>query len=163
MRLHRAGPQRKNFLVHHSWGIDATQLSRVDFFHRSPSQKHQPTITFGHQRFSAGREPRRSAVKDADNWKVYRTRYLVRARQLTAPLSIVDGSGKEQSGHEGDYLVECSDGSHRIAPRQIFEDIYVEIGAPVEARMFSLIRGLRRTHVVTADDTSQPVLFSLTG
>ena len=102
-------------------------------------------------------------MKDADDWKVYRTRYLVRARQLTAPLSIVDGSGKEHSGHEGDYLVECSDGSHRIAPRQIFEDIYVEIGAPVEARMFSLIRGLRRSHVAAGDDPNQPVLFSLTG
>jgi hypothetical protein len=102
-------------------------------------------------------------VKDADDWKVYRTRYLVRARQLTAPLSLVDATGKEQSGHEGDYLVECSDGSHRIAPRQIFEDIYVEMSAPLEARMFSLIRSLRRSHVLAEDDPNQPVLFSLTG
>lgn len=101
-------------------------------------------------------------MKDSDEWKVYRTRYLVRARQLTAPLALVDSSGKEQCGHEGDYLVECSDGSHRIAPRQIFEDIYVELGAPVEARMFPVIRGLRRSHVPD-DDPSQPVLFSLTG
>jgi hypothetical protein len=102
-------------------------------------------------------------VKDAEEWKVYRTRYLVRARQLTAPLSVMDSSGKEQSGHEGDYLVQCSDGSHRIAPRQVFEDIYVEMNAPVEPRMFPLIRGVRRTHVVPGDDPSQPVLFSLTG
>lgn len=101
-------------------------------------------------------------MKDSDDWKVYRTRYLVRARQLSAPHTIVDSSGKEQSGQEGDYLVECSDGSHRIAPRQIFEDIYVEMSAPVEARMFSLIRGLRRSRVAD-DDPSQPVLFSLTG
>jgi hypothetical protein len=143
--------------------LTSSGFTRRFFRNRSPSQKHQPTIIFGHQRFSAGQEPRRSAVKDADDWKVFRTRYLVRARQLTAPLSIVDGSGKEQSGHEGDYLVECSDGSYRIAPRQIFEDIYVEMGAPVEARMFSLIRGLRRQHVVAGDDPNQPVLFSLTG
>jgi len=102
-------------------------------------------------------------VKDSDEWKVYRTRYLVRARQLTAPFTIVDGSGKEQSGQQGDYLVECSDGTHRIAPRGIFEDIYVEMNAPVEARMFSLIRGLRRHHIAAEDDPSQPVLFSLTG
>jgi hypothetical protein len=102
-------------------------------------------------------------VKDADDWKVYRTRYLVRARQLTAPLTLMDNSGKEHSGHQGDYLVECSDGSHRIAPRQIFEDIYVEMSAPLELRMFSLIRGLRRTHALAEDDPSQPVLFSLTG
>ena len=102
-------------------------------------------------------------MKDAEQWKVYRTRFLVRARQLTAPLSIVDGSGKEQSGREGDYLVECSDGSHRIAPRDIFEDIYVEMGTPIEPRMFSMVRGLRKSHILAEDDPSQPVLFSLTG
>lgn len=102
-------------------------------------------------------------MKDADDWKVYRTRYLVRARRLTAPLTLLDSSGKEHSGQEGDYLVECSDGSQRIAARQIFEDIYVEMNAAVEPRMFSLIRGLRRHHSAAADDPSQPVLFSLTG
>jgi len=102
-------------------------------------------------------------VKDAEEWKVYRTRYLVRARQLTAPLSVMAASGKVQSGREGDYLVECSDGSHRIAPRQIFEDIYVEMGTPLELRMFPLIRGWRKHHVLAEDDPNQPVLFSLTG
>ena len=102
-------------------------------------------------------------MKDADDWKVYRTRYLVRARRLTAPLTILDNSGKEQKGQEGDYLVECSDGSHRVAPRQIFEDIYVEMNAAIEPRMFSVIRGLRRHHAAADDDPSQPVLFSLTG
>ena len=102
-------------------------------------------------------------MKDSDDWKVYRTRYLVRARRLAAPLAILDSSGKEQIGHEGDYLVECSDGSHRIAPRQIFDDIYVEINAAVEPRMFSVIRGLRRHHSAADEDPSQPVLFSLTG
>ena len=101
-------------------------------------------------------------MKDAEDWKVYRTRYLVRARRLTAPLSLVDGSGKEQCGQEGDYLVECSDGTHRIAPRQVFEDIYVEMNVPLEPRMFSVIRGLRKSHVLV-DDPDQPVLFSLTG
>lgn len=102
-------------------------------------------------------------MKDADDWKVYRTRYLVRARRLTAPLTVLDNSGKEQKGQEGDYLVECSDGSHRVAPRQIFEDIYVEMNAAIEPRMFSVIRGLRRHHAGADDDPRQPVLFSLTG
>ena len=102
-------------------------------------------------------------MKEAEEWKVYRTRYLVRARQLTTPLVIVDSSGKEQSGREGDYVVECSDGSRRIAPRQIFEDIYVEMSTPLELRMFSLLRGLRKQHVLAEDDPNQPVLFSLTG
>lgn len=102
-------------------------------------------------------------MKHADDWKVYRTRYLVRARQLSAPLTMMDSSGKQQSGVEGDYLVECSDGSHRIAPRQVFEDIYVDLGAPIEARMFSLIRGLRKPHIQAEGDPDQPVLFSLTG
>ncbi len=62
----------------------------------------------------------RSAV-----WKMYRTRFLVKARQLTTPLVFVDALGREQRGQPGDYLVEASDGSRSIQRRQIFEDIYV--------------------------------------
>jgi hypothetical protein len=42
--------------------------------------------------------------------------------------------GRQHSGRKGDYLVESSDGVLRIAPRQIFEDIYVPFLAqpPVE-------------------------------
>jgi hypothetical protein len=65
--------------------------------------------------------------KETCNWKIYRTRFLVRARQLTASISIIDASGREQFGGKGDYLVICSDGSKRIAPREIFEDVYVEM------------------------------------
>jgi len=60
-------------------------------------------------------------------WKVYRTRFLIRARVLTEPLAFVDPLGREHSGQPGDYLVESSDGARRIAPREIFEDIYVPI------------------------------------
>ncbi len=66
-------------------------------------------------------------------WKTYRTRFLVRARQLSEPAAILDASGREQVGSPGDYLVECSDGSKRIAPRHIFEDIYVEMEEPAAA------------------------------
>lgn len=62
-------------------------------------------------------------------WNIYRTRFLVKARQLAEPLSFIDTLGREHCGQAGDYLVESSDGSRRIAPRQIFEDIYVRMGA----------------------------------
>jgi hypothetical protein len=63
-------------------------------------------------------------------WKTYRTRFLVRAQQLQEPLTFVDCIGREHSGQKGDYLVQSSDGSRRIAPREIFEDIYVPIDSP---------------------------------
>jgi hypothetical protein len=62
-------------------------------------------------------------------WKTYRTRFLVKAKQLSASLSFVDALGRQHSGRKGDYLVESSDGVVSIAPRQIFEDIYVAINA----------------------------------
>lgn len=58
---------------------------------------------------------------------VYRTRFLVRARQLTEPLAFTDTLGREQSGGPGDYLVESSDGIRRITSQTIFEDIYVPL------------------------------------
>ena len=50
-------------------------------------------------------------------WTTYRTRFL----------SFTDHLGREHSGRRGDYLVESYDGVLSIAPRQIFEDIYVPI------------------------------------
>ena len=64
-------------------------------------------------------------------WKTYRTRFLVKAKQLSSNLTFVDPLGRQHSGRKGDYLVE-SDGMLRIAPRQIFEDIYVTIAAHEE-------------------------------
>ena len=61
------------------------------------------------------------------DWKIYRTRYLVRARQLTEATVVPDEIGRLQAGKPGDYLVECTDGSRRISPRHVFEDIYVEM------------------------------------
>jgi hypothetical protein len=60
-------------------------------------------------------------------WTVYRTRFLVRARQLTEPLVFTDALGREQSGRPGDYLVESSEGIKRITTRALFEDIYVPL------------------------------------
>jgi len=61
----------------------------------------------------------------SENWNVYRTRFLVRARQLTEPLSFTDSLGREHHGVAGDYLVQSSDGFLRIASREIFEDVYL--------------------------------------
>jgi len=61
----------------------------------------------------------------SEQWKTYRTRFLVKAKQLSSTLSFVDALGRQHSGRKGDYLVESSDGVVSIAPRRIFEDIYV--------------------------------------
>jgi len=63
------------------------------------------------------------------SWNVYRTRFLVRARQLTEPLIFTDLFGREQSGRPGDYLVETSNGIRRITSRELFEDIYVPVAS----------------------------------
>src|ERR1700744_3101690 len=63
-------------------------------------------------------------MKSAE-WNNYRTRFLVKAKQLKSNLSFVDSLGRQHSGQKGDYLVESSDGVISIAPQRIFEDIYV--------------------------------------
>jgi hypothetical protein len=60
-----------------------------------------------------------------DEWKTYRTRFLIRAKRLQSPLRFVDVLGREHKGEKGDYLIESSDGLLRIASCSIFEDIYV--------------------------------------
>lgn len=60
-------------------------------------------------------------------WKTYRTRFLVKAKQLSSGLSFTDHLGRQHCGRKGDYLVESFDGVLSIAPRQIFEDIYVRM------------------------------------
>jgi hypothetical protein len=63
----------------------------------------------------------------SEQWKTYRTRFLVNAKQLSSALSFTDHLGRQHCGRKGDYLVESGDGVLSIAPRQIFEDIYVEM------------------------------------
>jgi hypothetical protein len=66
-------------------------------------------------------------MNSESQWTVYRTRFLVRARQLTEPFVFTDALGREQSGRPGDYLVESADGIRRITSLAIFEDIYVPL------------------------------------
>jgi hypothetical protein len=61
----------------------------------------------------------------SDDWNTYRTRFLVRAKQLTEPLTFTDPLGREHRGRPGDYLVRSTNGLLRIAPKEIFEDVYV--------------------------------------
>src|SRR3979411_1852545 len=60
-------------------------------------------------------------------WKTYRTRFLVKAKQLNSNLSFIDPLGRHHSGRKGDYLVESSDGAFSITPRRIFEVFYVNM------------------------------------
>ena len=62
-------------------------------------------------------------------WKTYRTRFLVTAIQLTQQITFVDILGREHRGRVGDYLVENSDGTRRLARREVFEDLYVELNS----------------------------------
>jgi len=43
-------------------------------------------------------------------------------------MFFIHALGREHQGDKGDYLVESSFGTWCIAPRHIFEDIYVAMG-----------------------------------
>ena len=77
------------------------------------------------------------------DWKTYRTRFLVKAKQLSSNLTFVDSLGRQHSGRKGDYLVESSDGVLCIHPRQIFEDIYVPIAQAEETQIIGLEQAAR--------------------
>jgi hypothetical protein len=63
-------------------------------------------------------------VNKADGtWQVYRSKFLIQAKQLAEPLSFVDALGREQRGDKGDYLVD-SNGILRIWPQALFESAY---------------------------------------
>ena len=90
--------------------------------------------------------------KAESGWHVYRTRFLIRAKQLTQPLEFRDGLGREHNGQPGDYLIESSDGTQRIAPREIFEDIYVAMTSSVAVnRRSSDPVGITKAHTSMAD------------
>jgi hypothetical protein len=74
----------------------------------------------------------------ATDWKTYRTRFLVKAKQLSTNLNFTDSLGRHHSGRRGDYLVESSDGLLRIAPQQIFEDVYVPMAFVAEEHIIAL-------------------------
>ena len=77
--------------------------------------------------------PRVNDVNTNGAWNIYRTRFLIKAKQLTEPLMFIDALGREQRGQPGDYLIEASDGRRTIQRREIFEDIYVVMGPADES------------------------------
>ncbi len=60
----------------------------------------------------------------SEDWKTYRTRFVVRAKRLTEPFTFTGIDGREQHGRPGDYVIESCEGL-RISRREIFEDVYV--------------------------------------
>ncbi len=98
----------------------------------------------------------------ANPWITYRTRFLVKATQLTTSLTFTDGLGRQHCGRKGDYLVESTEGMLSIAPRQIFQDIYVplqsgETPAPDESSTQSNLPPQYATppcHETSPDETS---------
>ncbi|HTC46598.1 MAG TPA: hypothetical protein VK722_04725 [Candidatus Aquilonibacter sp.] len=97
-------------------------------------------------------------MKASSPWITYRTRFLVKAKQLTTTLAFTDALGRQHSGRKGDYLVESADGVLRIAPRQIFEDIYV----PLFAKEMSANEKLASEKLGTGKDIPEPpATFSL--
>ena len=81
----------------------------------------------------------------SEEWNSYRTRFLVKAKQLNSNLSFVDHLGRQHRGRKGDYLVESSDGVISIAPRRIFEDIYVPMQPFNDPLTGQTMIGLRRS------------------
>jgi hypothetical protein len=90
--------------------------------------------------------------ESASDWNTYRTRFLVRARQLTEPLAFTDPLGREHRGSPGDYLVQSSEGLLRIAQREIFEDVYV-VMETAHAAPKSVFRSPSSEHIRTASAT----------
>ena len=118
--------------LHQNSGLTAWLITRRFF---SPSKKFQPTKLRCRQGSKSRNFPPQGwnkVRKVESEWQVYRTRFLIRAKQLTGPLEFRDALGREHRGQRGDYLVESSDGTQRIAPREIFEDVYVAMDSAVE-------------------------------
>jgi hypothetical protein len=81
-----------------------------------------------------GSQVKTTNEKKTNEWKVYRTRFLVRAKQLNARIVFTDVLGREHRGEPGDYLIEFCDGTTRVASKGIFEDIYVAMPSAYQNR-----------------------------
>lgn len=82
----------------------------------------------------------------SQQWKTYRTRFLVKAKQLSSSLTFTDHLGRQHCGRKGDYLVESNDGVVSITPRRIFEDIYVPMSYLEQPRREHLEHNLGSDH-----------------
>ena len=93
-----------------------------------------------------------------NEWKTYRTRFLIKAKQLNSNLSFTDALGRQHCGRKGDYLVESFEGVLSIAPRQIFEDIYVTMNAGDQLPAEPLNTGTISLPDLPAGKSSQPAV-----
>jgi hypothetical protein len=119
--------------LHRTWGLTAPPITRRFFFTFTENPARETALCRPSNSNNLPLPQGWNNVRKAEGeWQVYRTRFLIRARQLTGPLEFRDALGREHRGQRGDYLVESSDGTLRIAPREIFEDVYVTMGAAVE-------------------------------
>jgi hypothetical protein len=99
--------------------------------------------------------PRVNDVNTTAAWNIYRTRFLIKAQQLTEPMMFTDALGREHQGKPGDYLVESSDGCRSIQRREIFEDIYVIMG-PADETWPSCLRRTTSLAPLTPHITGPP-------
>ena len=96
------------------------------------------------------------AKNKVSEWQTYRTRFLIRAVQLEDGMSFTDALGREHHGRKGDYLVESIEGVRSIAPRKVFEDVYVAItAAEGRAAKIALGEGGERRRKVRAAQIHQ--------
>jgi hypothetical protein len=101
-----------------------------------PQQKNWPEISGAST--ATAIVPGEKVMISKNHWNVYCTRFMVRARQLTEPFAFTDPFGHEHVGRPGDYLVETSNGTRRIAPRDFFEDVYLPLSAAAPSPVGSL-------------------------
>jgi len=92
-------------------------------------------------------------MRAANPWITYRTRFLVKAKQLNNSLNFTDVLGRQHCGSKGDYLVESSEGVLSIAPRQIFEDIYV----PLRTGHTATQENAETSHCFTTQGQQEPL------
>lgn len=139
--------------LHQSYGIDRAPSSAYLGLHEFKQEKNKSDISPGGYTLRRLGPPGEHDVLKTDlhkndvpknekkiptdhneqsEWQTYRTRFTIRARMLSAPLSFVDALGREQNGKRGDYLVE-SNGMITITPRHIFEDVYVAMEDNMES------------------------------
>jgi hypothetical protein len=52
-------------------------------------------------------------------------------------VEFTDPLGRQHSGRPGDYLVQSAEGLLRVAPREIFEDVYVPMDDEPTAQLAS--------------------------
>ena len=93
-----------------------------------------------------------------NNWNMYCTRFLVRARQLTEPIAFTDPLGHEHIGRPGDYLVETSNGIRRIATKAFFEDTYVPIAPAQTSSRDGELHERRTSDISTPGISNGPTL-----